>query len=549
MKTLTKLSLTPPLQSAVNRHRQRSIQSAKAAQNSALPAVARDAAPPKPVSTADKAQLGAFAYQNPKKISPTTSNEENIKQNNQDNIEAPGLISDRHSSRRALFSEDCPQTPTPKLPLKELFRFREDSQQPSANVALDHSPEERITWQLSPRGTPTTTQITPAAKKHKRAKRAKSSSPIGSPWMTPSSKKNQQQTLAPKTPYADPANDVWQRYSSTSSNTRPLNPSGVPVRLFTAEKRNSLNLSPLGLRRSYTCGPDWAPVRLKKRKTSSTEIGSQDAGEVLGNICEDTEPPDEPIFPLRSREDKSKISRVSMLLEKVHEKLAKSLTPPENQSSSPPCLGGGCDTQSSPSRNATSRRAHQGSCSNVDQKRDVWSNDDYDEFDDDIDLDVLEKAEEEALAFTQKQQQSQREVMNQPVDAVVHENHTFSYGHSDFDEFDFGDEDNTLDDIDVDTLVPQATGTVASQMSVTCSAAAEVVKEFGDIDVGDWDDEDLDYAVRYDIDSQQFSSNDLKADITSGTFRRFVVLETSEMAWEYRGERRLQKVWFSIYLN
>lgn len=494
----------------------------KAAQISSLPVVARGAAPSKPVSNI-----------------LSTTDEESIGQNRRGNIEVIDLTSDRHSSRSVLYSKDCPQTPTPKLPLKELFSFK-DGQQPPTNVASDLSPEERITWQLSPRGTPTATQITPATKRQKSVKRAKSSSPIGSPWISPSSKrKRQQHPSAPKTPHADPANDVWQRYSSTSSNTRPPNPPGVPLRLFTAEKRNSLNLSPLGLRRSYTCGPDWAPVRLKRRKISSAETGSPDTGKVLGNISEDTEPPEEPNFLFRSREDKSKLCRVSMLLEKVHEKLAKSLTPPENQSSSPPCLGRGYEIPSSPSRNATSRRSHQGPCLDVDQKRDFWGHDDYDEFYDDIDLEVLEKAEEEALSFTQRQQQNQSEVKKQPVSVVTHESHALPYEHSDFDDFDFGDEDNTLDGIDVDTLVPQATGTVASQLS---SAAAEVVKEFGDIDFGDWDDEGLDCAVRCDADSQQFSSNDLKADIISGTFRRFVVLETSEMTWEYQGEQRPQKV-------
>ena len=210
-----------------------------------------------------------------------------------------------------------------------------------------------------------------------------------------------------------------------------------------------------------------------------------------------------------------------MLLNKVHEKLAKSGT--EDKSSSPPpsSLNSGVyDMPSSPTRIATSRRTNQSVASPTKQItacQDVSDGDEYgDGFDDEIGLEMLDKVEEAVVAFTQKQQQlTQRNsrIEKQHINDFVQNNGAITQKASDFDEFDFGDDNNALDDIDVDALLSQRPGapsaktvppctpkqqkpTVSNNNKIATQDVADVVEEFGDIDFGDWDDEDLDCVVR-----------------------------------------------------
>jgi len=499
------------LQSIAKRQKKKSIQAAKVSQGSKNNV--HTAAHSKPVSSTTKAQLGAFAFQKPSK--PDQDKQESDHAENR-STDDPEHLQDRFSSPekepcKDPQSKDCPQTPAPRLALKDLVGFGEDGQQPLFNMAPDVSPEERIVWQVSPRGTPNA--ITPASKRQKRIKRARSSSPIAG---TPLSKKIAPQINPdPKTPHADPVNDVWQRYSSTDSGPRPRNPPGVPLRLFSAEKRDSLNLSPLGLRRAYSCGSDWPPTSVKRRKPGSTESYSPEGeGEdEIEKIAEEgTDPILQPIIPARRGEGKSKLSRVSMLLNKVHEKLAKSGT--EDKSSSPPSLNSGVyDMPSSPTRTAISRRTNQSVASPTKQIaacQDVSDGDEYGGFDDEIDLEILDKVEEAVVAFTQKQQQlTQRNsrIEKQHVNDFSQNNDAIVQEGSDFDEFDFEDDNNALDDFDVDALLSQLPGALSAKTVPPCTpkqqkpavsndnkiasqGVADVVEEFGDIDFGDWDDED-----------------------------------------------------------
>lgn len=369
--------------------------------------------------------------------------------------------------------------------------------------------------------------------------------------------------LPPKTPHADLANDVWQRYSN--SGTRPANPPSVPLRLFTAEKRNSLNLSPLGLRRSYSCGPDWPPVKLKKRKTGSIEPSTPEVEEEdFANVIEGSETVRQPIVPLRRREGKSKMSRVSMLLNKVHKKLAKDSTPPGHPSSSPPpnLASEICDVPSSPTRTAISRRVHQSTVTPIKKihaKQNVSDNEDYgDDYDDEIDLEMIKRVEEVAVAFTQQQEQRKKVDGKREIMDDIQDQNTFAQADSDSDEFDCGDDDNALNGIDIDNLISQVPMStkpkaeparklqklpaVTSYKKLPPQNVASVLEEFNDIDFGEWDDEDLDSVVRITIIFMGGSPNCLKADINSGTVRRFVVLASSEGTWECRGKSRTQKV-------
>jgi len=547
------------LQSVAKRQKKKAAkaQAAKASQGSR--SNVHPAAHPKPVSGTTKAQLGAFAFQKPPK--PDQAKQEGSHAENR-STDVPELLQGRFTSPEKESckdppSKDCPQTPAPRLALEDLVGFGEGGQQPLFNIAPDVSPEERIVWQVSPRGTPSA--ITPASKRQKRIKRARSSSPIVGPL---SKNISPQIHPDPKTPHADPVNDVWQRYSSINSGPRSRNPPGVPLRLFSAEKRDSLNLSPLGLRRAYSCGSDWPPTSIKRRKPGSTESYSPEGEEGMEKIIEEgANLVLQPIAPARRGEGKSKLSRVSMLLSKVHEKLAKGSTGPEDKSSSPPSSlnSGVYDMPSSPTLTATSRRPNQGVMppkERISAYQDVSDGDEYDDgFDNDIDLEMLGKVEEVVVAFTQKQQQLSQRNGKQYVNDTEQNNSAIAQKASDIDEFEFGDDDNALDYIDVDALLSQQPGALSSKAVPPCTpkqqkpvvpipaqGATDVVEEFRDIDFGDWDDEGLDCVVRMNTPASEGSPNCLKAGINSGTMRRFVVLETSEGAWERRGNRQPQKV-------
>ncbi|RPB26115.1 hypothetical protein L211DRAFT_695379 [Terfezia boudieri ATCC MYA-4762] len=494
--------------SIAKRQKKKSIQAAKASQGSK--SNVQTAALPKPVSSTTKAQLGAFAFQKPTK--PDQEKQEGGHAENR-TTDVPEHLQDRFSSPEKEScnrppSKDCPQTPVPRLALKDLIGFGEDGHQPLFNMATDVSPEERIVWQVSPRGTPSA--ITPASKRQKRTKRARSSSPIAG---TPLSKRISPQIHPdPKTPHADPVNDVWQRYSSTDSGPRPRNPPGVPLRLFSAEKRDSLNLSPLGLRRAYSCGSEWPPMSAKRRKPGDTQRNSPEGEDEVGKMVEvGTNPILQPV-PARRGEGKSKLSRVSMLLNKVHEKLSKSGTEDKSSSPPPPSLNSGVyDLPSSPTRTATSRRTNQSIAPPTEKSaacQNVSDGDEYDDgFDDEIDLETLDKVEEAVVAFTQKQQQ-----FTQRNSRIEKQHVTIAQEGSDFDEFEFEDDNKALDDIDVDVLLSQQPGAlsakpvpprtpkqqkpaVSNNRKIATQGVVDVVEEFGDIDFGNWDDEDFDCVI------------------------------------------------------
>ncbi|KAF8473909.1 hypothetical protein BDZ91DRAFT_712801 [Kalaharituber pfeilii] len=475
-------------------------------------------AAPRPVSTKTKDKLDTFAFKKPTPLSTprtssqgaSTENGADQSRNNNDNENerkhestlVPNLVEDGYSSpgkeppKTHTPSRVCPQTPAPRLPLKDLVKTSEDGKPPFSNVT---SPEERIVWQVSPRSTPhAASQITPVPKR----KRARSSSPIGSPMaaVTPVSEQlasHRGPKKPPKTPHADPANDVWQRYSSTS-NVRPAN-QPLLARLLSGETPKGLNLSPL--RRSYSCGPDWPPARLKRRRTTSTETENQDAEE-LDKAAEDGEVAGPATCQGRQRVVKSRINRVNMLLDKVHEKLAKSSTPPELTTSSPTRENDGSFYMpSSPTKNATSRRGVHNVPSKIKTavKPQVASDsEDYDDFDGDLDFEMLDKVEEVAVAFTQQNQKGTKAAKDSTIPQVF-----------DFDEFDFDEGDEALSGIDVDKLVlnhdrvfekptrlisvqPQAINGI---VQVATQDAAEVVAEFRDVDFDDWDDEELESSI------------------------------------------------------
>ena len=202
-----------------------------------------------------------------------------------------------------------PSTPATRLPLADLIGNPEDS---SKRQKLNEvTPEEHVTWQQSLSPGASRRLTTPARKR----KRARSSSP-------PSSQRENshflktgeaQATLQQlKTPQADPAADVWNRYTAVPGG--PNAAAGGKEVLFghlikDASPRSTSDAGSVnGLRRWASCGVEWpmsasGPKRRKVSKTLENPNRAEQAGEY----------PDD--FPKRSKVDD--------LLQRMKDTLAK----------------------------------------------------------------------------------------------------------------------------------------------------------------------------------------------------------------------------------
>lgn len=412
-------------------------------------------------------------------------------------------------------AKECPKTPAPRLPLSDLIGLSDEARFAQAVAQADTSPEDRIMWQLSPRGTPSASQATPAMRREKRSKkRPPSSSPLHSPNVdSPAGRKRrggpfdaQRLGVLLKTPLADPAMQLWSKYSANTNpgptNARAVNPA---ARLFSTE--SGLGQSPLGLRRSYSCGPDWPHSRLKRRKINSPE----DIPETDESLEEQLER-EEDLGPGPSR-----LSRVSRLVEKVKETLEKPSSMP-NIPSSPSSLPHTHDYHlgitSSPTRRIAKRGGYEVNPDNLEGG--VFENDgvhfgssdteDFGDFDDDdIDIVMLEKAEKLAESQAVHQNVFAEPMSRLHVSPPVEEQLKPPAAESE-DEFDDGDDAFYTEDFEsiiskyetqTTPSAPVADSVEALQQQPTpqetanAIAASQVMDEFGDIDFDEWNEEEF----------------------------------------------------------
>ncbi|KAI9794693.1 MAG: Tripartite DNA replication factor [Piccolia ochrophora] len=236
-----------------------------------------------------------------------------------------------------------PQTPATRLPLAVLIGNNEDSS--NKGVGLQLTPDERVYWKhnRSPNSDISSPQATPSAPIPRGKKRARSSSPSSSP-NGPSHHlsandayfNHQPVQRSTKTPQADPAVDLWNRYSvdAPNSDKAHIDFESMPAfaHLFDGsspridQKRPAL-FAVTGLRRSVSCGIEWPTSKAKRRRTSGPELRA--VGNDIINLKESGRAVDQ---------SESKLSRVSLLVEKVQESLAQSTgkPPAQGQSSSLP---------------------------------------------------------------------------------------------------------------------------------------------------------------------------------------------------------------------
>ena len=215
-------------------------------------------------------------------------------------------------------TRECPQTPVGRLALAELIASGEDSNHQSLNL----TPTERVLWDQSPHNS----AFASSAASRIGKKRAHSSSPASSSQneasnhFTTNKASLDLQTLQKclKTPQADPANDLWSRYSVTNEQQSPTEKAGLPFAHLLNSSSPQTPASHLrtkesgGLRRSVSCTTEWPTSVSKRRKLehSRNHIEIQVAfaateGENTGH-------------------SKSKRSRVSLLVDRLHDELAES---------------------------------------------------------------------------------------------------------------------------------------------------------------------------------------------------------------------------------
>ncbi|KAI4170460.1 MAG: hypothetical protein LQ343_004963 [Gyalolechia ehrenbergii] len=276
---------------------------------------------PNPASSASKSKLKVMKFNDtPEQDSEQEIGEENKpRADNTTIMAASQLIPGPPTLSQPSQHKECPQTPLGRLPLAELIADVHDN----ANQNLDLTPIERVLWHHVP-GSSQLSSSQPASTSKQGQKRARSSSPA-------SSSQNEASTHFPnkkrsfhletlqktvETPQADPADDLWTRYTVKTGGGRD----GLPTRnesIFAELLRSSSPPTPgshlktreVGsLRRSNSCANEWPTSAAKRRRLNN--IGSQIQTLDDRQSIEKTE--------------NAKRSRVSLLVEQVQNALLRS---------------------------------------------------------------------------------------------------------------------------------------------------------------------------------------------------------------------------------
>lgn len=169
---------------------------------------------------------------------------------------APGAMKDRG---KPATSKSCPPPSTPAMkrpPLADLVGNIDDSSRHAPQPAV--SPEEQLIW----RGSQPTN--TPLPRNNKR--RARSSSPVAP------SQEDHMLDIAKRdltTPQADPAMEMWSRYTHNNKGTPSANKSVTFAHLISESSPRSAAAagSVSGLRRWASCGHEFPASTRKRRKT------------------------------------------------------------------------------------------------------------------------------------------------------------------------------------------------------------------------------------------------------------------------------------------
>ena len=284
-------------------------------------------------SSQSKAKLRAFQYEEQNDYTdPKVAVSE--KENQDPKLDATTLKMDpppQPLSQRSATKDvrDCPQTPVGRLPLTQLLASGDDT--PGQHLNL--TPIERVLWDNSPLSSE------PSRSRRRGRKRAHSSSPASSSQNDTSRHfgstrpESDLQSLqkALKTPKADPVEDLWSRYSLNTGTAERRSPTAPTTLAFTQLIHSSSPQTPAshlqskdgsGLRRALSC-IEWPTSAAKRRKLQRSGAYRDSVGGLAG------------IEGGVDLQEESKISRVSFLVEKIHNGLTKPPVTDECSSSEP----------------------------------------------------------------------------------------------------------------------------------------------------------------------------------------------------------------------
>ncbi|KAL9039166.1 MAG: hypothetical protein Q9214_004986 [Letrouitia sp. 1 TL-2023] len=324
--------------------------------------------PPIPVSSKSKSKLEAFHFHDRTAESDTlekldlqtrgADKENRPTLEDSKNTDALHLMPCPQSFSQRSSQKECPQTPVGRLPLAELIAGTNDN----THQKLDLTPVERVLWNLSP----STSQLSSSQERlasRRGQKRARSSSPTApsekkkpkpfTPGKQPMDSYKSQRPL--KTPQADPASDLWSRYSNANADDGKASPTRLREEVLVELMKSSSPQTPPshlrakelgGLRRSISCTNDWPESVAKKRRLNhSTQHTLATAGtEASGteHLCQST----------------TNISRVSILVERMQDELNGSFkrergpSQPAESSPSPEKKAGSQTSSQTPSNQA-----------------------------------------------------------------------------------------------------------------------------------------------------------------------------------------------------
>lgn len=284
-------------------------------------------------SSQSKSKLRAFQYdEKDDYTAPMAAVHQNENQDPELDATTPKMDPPQQSlSQRSATKDlrDCPQTPLGRLPLTELLASGDDTSRQHLNL----TPIERVLWDNSP-------VSSESAKPRQRGrKRAHSSSPASSSQNDTSHHFGntkpqvdlQALQKALKTPKADPADDLWIRYSlnkGTAEGQSPTAPAGLPSTQLIHSSSPQTPASHLqskeglGLRRALSC-IEWPTSAAKRRRLQISGTYKDSNGglaKIEGGL--DTN-------------EKPKMSRVNFLVEKIHNGLTKRPATDDYSSSEP----------------------------------------------------------------------------------------------------------------------------------------------------------------------------------------------------------------------
>lgn len=290
-------------------------------------------------SSQSKSKLNAFQYEQTVARPPATTDEADKENAPHHAVTAPSQTSQMVPPPQPLSqrsagkgTRDCPQTPLGRLPLTDLLALGEDSCRGHLNL----TPIERVLWDNTTMSSDPTNSI-PARKGRKRAH---SSSPASSSQNETSghfAKRKEAVDLealqkALRTPKVDPADDLWTRYSLNTDTIERQSPTARAKGGFAHLMHSSSPHTPVshvqkdsgGLRRSLTLSCiEWPVSAAKRRKrfhhgSQKNSVADNDMDEQSGT------------------NDRSKMSRVSLLVDKIHDGLVRPDTHAVAHSSSEP---------------------------------------------------------------------------------------------------------------------------------------------------------------------------------------------------------------------